>query len=495
MRSAGLLVTAALVASTAVACSSSRPSAAPTVSTSPSAAPTTPSGGAAAPASCPPSYRPLDPQRPQVTLAFTIGTDHRTVTGHERVVFTPDQPVTELVYRLWPNGRDHRLGGSLTVTRSAVAGRVVTPQLTSAGGRPGTQGTLMSLPLGKTVAAGTPIVSELDFTLRLPPTFIDRLGSDGKTAWWGTGTPLLAWVRGTGWVRTPGASTLAEDAVSEAAQTNLTVTAPTTDTVFANGAPGLIVKASATQRRWYFTSPAARDVVVAVGRLTTLESTVATGPDKVPVTIGVSPGADGGSGQVVLAAVRRAFPLLVKRLGPYPFPQLSIAVLNGLGPVGIEYPGMVLLGSAGGGDQSIVTHEMAHMWFYALVGNDQELHPWLDEAFATAIEQIVDAQLFGETLASTTPETSQVMADPRAVDSPTSAFERDAAGYDDIVYFKGAAALIAARAAAGTAKFDAALRCYVNAHAWTVVSPQDVATAFAGLPAAVRVLRKAGAIR
>lgn len=425
-----------------------------------------------------------------MTLQFRVGADHRTVTGHEHVVFAPDQPVTELVYRLWPNGTDHFLGGSLTVTRAQVGGSPVGLRLSPAGGRAGTQGTLLSLPLGATSPAGQSIVSDLDFTLRLPPIFIDRLGSDGHTAWWGTGAPLLAWVRGQGWVRTPAVRTLAEMAVSEAAQTDVTVIAPTADTVLANGTPAPPAVVSLSQRSWHFVSAAARDVVVAVGRMSVVTATVPTAAGPVPVRIGTAAGLQ-LPGQQVLQQVRAVLSLLVQHYGRYPFPALTIAAIPGLGGSGIEYPGMFLLGD--GGDQSVTTHELAHMWFYGLVGNDQELHPWLDEAFATAAEEIVDDQLFGGSPGDTADPTAS--EDPRPVDSPVSAFVRDQMGYDTVVYFKGANALITARRQVGAATFDAALRCYARAYAWQVATPAAIALALGGLPKALAVLRKAGAIR
>jgi len=39
------------------------------------------------------------------------------------------------------------------------------------------------------------------------------------------------------------------------------------------------------------------------------------------------------------------------------------------------------------------------------------------------------------------------------------------------------------------------MRCYVDANAWTIATPSDVATAFSQLPAAVAVLVDAGALR
>ena len=442
----------------------------------------------AAASSCPATDLAPDPHRPVISLTFTIGADHRTVTGHEHVVFTPDQPVTELVYRLWPNGRDHRLGGSLTVTRATVGGQPVTSRFGSGGARAGTQGTLLSLPLTHTVPSGQSIASDLDFTLRLPRAFIDRLGSNGTTAWWGTGAPLLAWVRGMGWVRTPGSSTLAEMAVSEAARTDVTVTAPTGDTVLANGTPSAPVMISARQRRWHFVSEAARDVVVAVGPFAVVSAKVPTSAGTIPVTVGAAPGLD-ISNQELLAEVRQVLPLQVRQFGPYPFSGVEVAALPGLIGTGIEYPGMFLIGDSG--DQSTVTHELTHMWFYGLVGDDQELHPWLDEAFATAGEEIVDAESYGSPVVSIPPPASAT----QPVDSSVSAFEKNQGGYDDVVYAKGADALLRARTAIGAAHFDAALRCYARANAWTVAYPQNFAAALARYPAALAVLRKAGALR
>jgi hypothetical protein len=55
--------------------------------------------------------------------------------------------------------------------------------------------------------------------------------------------------------------------------------------------------------------------------------------------------------------------------------------------------------------------------------------------------------------------------------------------------------LFAARKAAGPAKWDAALRCYVANNAWRIANPSDLRTALAGLPAAIDELEKAGALR
>ena len=66
--------------------------------------------------------------------------------------------------------------------------------------------------------------------------------------------------------------------------------------------------------------------------------------------------------------------------------------------------------------------------------------------------------------------------------------------YVTAVYAKGAAMLLTARQQAGAEAFDAALRCYVDAEAWQIATPADVAAALADLPAALGVLQQAGAL-
>ena len=41
-------------------------------------------------------------------------------------------------------------------------------------------------------------------------------------------------------------------------------------------------------------------------------------------------------------------------------------------------------------EKYVVHHETAHQWFYSLVGNDQALDPWLDEALATWAQAVFD---------------------------------------------------------------------------------------------------------
>jgi Peptidase family M1 domain len=100
-------------------------------------------------------------------------------------------------------------------------------------------------------------------------------------------------------------------------------------------------------------------------------------------------------GAAVLNAATRAVGLFEAKFGTYPYGSLSVvqADLND----GQEYDGLVFLatkfyneydGSARSNLVAIGVHEMAHQWWFGLVGSDQAMEPWLDEAMAVYSEAI-----------------------------------------------------------------------------------------------------------
>jgi len=441
--------------------------ASPSVSASPSAP------GAAA---CPASYAQPDPNRPEIRLTFDLSTDLATVRGTEDVTFTPDLPVRELVFRLTANTPPTvRQGNRIEVTAASSNPSGGAYRFQAAGAAAGTQGGLLVLPLGREVPAGERVTAHVAFTLTLGKQAFDRFGRSAGYAWWGSGQPLLAWERGVGWHEEPLLKFTAESATSEAARTDLTVTAPGRYTVLSTGTqdPPTDVGGGGL-KRWHAVADRARDVSVAVGPFRTVRATVAG----TTVQVGTAPGK---TPQKLLAEAERGVRELSARYGPPPFGSINLARLPISGG-GIEYPGSILLLD----DSRVVTvHELAHQWFYAMVGNSQARDPWLDEAFATFAEEEIDG---------TTSATQGALRLPGKVGDSTAHYGGNANAYYITTYGKGAAALIAARAAGPPNKFDAALRCYVNANAWRIAKPADLAEALAGLPASVKVLQDAGAL-
>ncbi|RZJ30384.1 MAG: M1 family peptidase [Flavobacterium sp.] len=74
-------------------------------------------------------------------------------------------------------------------------------------------------------------------------------------------------------------------------------------------------------------------------------------------------------------------------VGKYPYKQYS--VIQG-GDGGMEYAMCTLILGEGKLDGliGVVAHEMAHSWFQHVLGSNESKHPWMDEGFATYLEDL-----------------------------------------------------------------------------------------------------------
>lgn len=110
-------------------------------------------------------------------------------------------------------------------------------------------------------------------------------------------------------------------------------------------------------------------------------------------------------GLAVLNAMVRSVALFESLFGPYPYGSLSVvqADLND----GQEYDGLVFVGTKfydeyGGSARSnlvaISVHEIAHQWWFGLVGSDQAIEPWLDEAMGIYSEALFYKNIYPNSL-------------------------------------------------------------------------------------------------
>ena len=253
------------------------------------------------------------------------------------------------------------------------------------------------------------------------------------------------------------------------------VSAPEDLTVLITGAQAEPSPSQDGRRTWTSTEPVARDVAVAAGAFGTEERETPGG-----VGSGRRAARRRPRSRAAADATHEAIAGLEAYLGPFPYETLTVALLPDYGG-GIEYPSLILEATP---SREVLVHEVAHMWFYGMVGNSQFRDPWLDEAFASWAEAIVD---------------DEDLVDEDAIDleGPVGGAMTDyldPRSYFRLVYDKGGSALLAAREAAGAEAFDAAIRCYVDATAWSIATPEDVGRALADLPEALAVLNRAGAL-
>jgi hypothetical protein len=302
------------------------------------------------------------PQRPRYRISVSVPR-RGPVTGSLAVAFTPDRRTDRIVFRLWPNGPlQAGEGAHLSVAGVRLDGRPAAFALSDP--------TTLVVGAGTEHAAGRTVRVALRFRLQVPGAVLDRLARIGAAVRLGSFYPILPWEPGVGWDLDPPTRILAEASSSPVADYTVRVRAPAGLRVVATGVPGA---------RGVWRARAVRDFALAVARFHQA-SALAHAPRPVRVVASVAAGV-AEQPAAVAAEAARDLDALSRRFGPYPYPELHVAVMPAQPRLGIEYPTMIFLGTGTSG--VLTTHEVAHQWFYGLVGDDQARDPVLDEGLAT----------------------------------------------------------------------------------------------------------------
>ena len=174
-----------------------------------------------------------------------------------------------------------------------------------------------------------------------------------------------------------------------------------------------------------------------------------------------------------LGAAVNAVKKLEAKLGPYPYRVLK--VVQSAGRYGMEGPGVAWIptGTPSGNLRYLVTHEIAHQWFYGIVGNDQAREPFADEAATDFVARRVLGLRRGSRCGTA------------ALDRPIYAYS--ATCYYEVVYIQGGNLLDNARRKMGSAAFWKALRGYLADERWRLSHTRTLLDALdAGTPLDLR---------
>ncbi|MEZ0396071.1 MAG: M1 family metallopeptidase [Anaerolineales bacterium] len=171
-------------------------------------------------------------------------------------------------------------------------------------------------------------------------------------------------------------------------------------------------------------------------------------------------------GEAVLRETSRALELYARLFGPYPHATLTAVAADFAD--GMEYSGLYFLSrdfyrTYTGTPQDYLTiiavHETAHQWWFELVGNDQALEPWLDEALCTYSEHIFYETYYPDLVDWWWYFRINLYSPSGWIDSPVSA----TAGYEPYrraIYLNGARFLEELRGRIGDEAFFAFLADY-----------------------------------
>lgn len=197
----------------------------------------------------------------------------------------------------------------------------------------------------------------------------------------------------------------------------------------------------------------------------------------------------------LLTAACESVEYFSKTFGNYSYPTLSV-VMTPLCVSGMEYPALTMISDSISEEDAIYTvvHEVAHQWWYAMVGSDQVNCAWQDEGLAeySALCFFESNPAYGLTRTSALGNAiksyrayysvyNQIFG--KADTSMTRNLSEFSGEYEyvNVAYNKGLLAFESVRTAMGDRKFFNALKSYFNANKFSLASPEELISHFTAL--------------
>jgi hypothetical protein len=409
---------------------------------------------------------------PHYDIAVTVDPSAAQVTGHQEIRYTntENKPLGDLYLRLFPNAPGY--GGYMTVTHLIVAQRNVTPSVEL-------QGSALRIPLTPTLAAGESLTLSMDFHVDVPTSA-------------GQGHALFSYLRGVmslptvypmipvyddeGW-NVEIAPEYGDDIYADIAAYQVEVTAPADFTLIVSGSC-TPTQQEGEMQTWACEAGPMRDFAMILGDTYQQVNQNVAG---VVVNSYFYQGHERGGHKALMVAAD-AMAAFTDLFGPYPYAELDVVETpNHLG--GMEYSGLVVVSDSlypgVAGVEWLTAHEVAHQWWYAVVGSDQIDEPWLDEALTQYSTMLYYENVYGEERAAgvlnaefiQTHNNLKRRGQDVVVGLPAE--EYGPRLYWEVVYDKGALYFHNLREAVGDEAFFRILQTYYDQHRYKIATPED----------------------
>ncbi len=397
------------------------------------------------------------------------------VIGSAQVVYRnrTAAPLSELVFRLYPNTRIY--ASRLAIQQATVNGRPAAFALE-------VEDTALRLPLDPPLLPGESAIVELAFTTAIP---VNNLVAY-RMINYAVGVvvlndvfPLLAVHDAQGWDLMPVAEQ--GDAVSsEVAFFRVRLTAPREMVVAASGVSTGQEEQGDGTAMWTFVTGPARTVAIVMSDSFEMIETIVDG---IAVRSYYLP-QDQVGGEAMLQYAADALRVYGTHFGSYPYTELDV-VEAPIGAGGMESPGLIMIQDQHytlqeGYAEFVTAHEVAHQWWYNLVGNHQQAAPWIDESLTNYCVLPYYQEVRGSARAAEAKvwylsgpyELAREVGQDLPINLPAGAYPNPI--YYRIVYAKGGLFFDALQARLGDERFFAILRDYADAYRWGMVTEADL---------------------
>lgn len=386
--------------------------------------------------------RLVTPSEPTYTVQLRSGGEGRTWTGTEQIEFrnTGAASLQRVWLRLWGNG----LAGCAPERVSIISVRH------GSLGSPAMRCTAYPIEFSQPLAPGARKTIELGVRIEVPARN-DRFGFYAGAALMGNALPILAVREAARWHLDPYVK-FGESFFSLSSRFRVTLDVPR---YLKTPATGTMVDRVRTGDRIARTYGArdVRDFAWAAGRFRSMSATAG----HADVRVWYQPGAE-GEARDQLAWALDSMKTFSAGFGPYPYREVDVVNTSFTRFGGMEYPQIVFANPL----DFIVSHEIAHQWWYGIVGNDQYAEPWLDESFATWAQNL--------------PWVPTVGCSPYAWPGAGARLTNDMAYWSAhrswywIVYWQGACMLGELADRFGLARFERLLAAYAGQHRFGVAT-------------------------
>ncbi|NDJ86387.1 MAG: M1 family metallopeptidase [Chloroflexi bacterium] len=420
------------------------------------------------------------PDAPRYTMDITLSltADVATLQGDLQVKYTnrTSESLETVVFRLYPNLPS--FGGDLQVQTITIVDQTVLPEFDSTR-------SVMAVPLPTELAPEQSVILELQFESIIQAgdaPLYDQYSYINGTLAVPNFFPLLSvYEPGSGWWQVTDHPQ--GDAVfSETAFFDVTLTAPAELVVITSGSLIASQNNDDNTRTHRFVGALIRDfALMAYNRYMTLSDS----QSGIAIDVHYLPGGEDGA-VAVMEYTKNSLRVFSETFGAYPYAELDV-VETYTTAGGIEYPGLIVVQDDAWNAVStyleyVTAHEVAHQWWYSLVGNDQTRYPWLDESLTQYSTALYYGQVRGPEAQAAVLDDYQSGWERFVANNPDlpvglPAAEYTGSEYFRIVYQKGPLFFATLADTYGEPALLAALSAYFDANRYQIATPtilQDI---------------------
>jgi hypothetical protein len=338
---------------------------------------------------------------------------------------------------------------------------------------------------------GCEMVITLDYRLNVPAVGEMALSAKGFFAYTERQLNLGHWLatvairQDDGWVMRQ-ATSIGEQGVLEKADWEVVVNLVNPPENLTIAAPGTISPINSTS--WRYVHHNSREFSISLSdQFFVISEVISTGVMVEVYTLNNAK--KNNAADHALDMATRSMTMFSDLFGNTPYPRMVI--VQGDFPDGMEFSGLVFVGNRWFRQYAdnpacyltlITVHEVSHQWWYAMVGNDSALSPWLDEALATYSEYVFLEEYYPGLKDWWWQFRVEQYSPGGYVDSTVYDFE-NSRDYINAVYLRGAQMMQALREDLGTEAFFQFLADYANAGNgeintpelfWSLMSPEQI---------------------